>query len=159
MHRVRMPVKYWGVLPTLSWFLKLLQCVAVAPSIVVAIALPSHRPSPPLLVDCCILPQCALLPWQEGVAVVAEWRRYKKLSNSLVVTRWTPRMPVNPTHTIGGTQHVGWVLGEGGVSLACCVCHHALCGGTSADDSGSFVIVFKHGRYFFWVEDPSIPQI
>ncbi len=25
MHRVRMPVKYWGVIPTLSWLLGLLQ--------------------------------------------------------------------------------------------------------------------------------------
>ena len=69
--------------------------------------------------------------------------------NSLVVMRWTSRMPVNPTHTIEGTWRVGWVLGEGGVSLASRVCSHASCGGTSADDSGSFVMVFKHGGYFF----------
>jgi hypothetical protein len=25
MHKVRMPVKYWGVIPTLSWLLGLLQ--------------------------------------------------------------------------------------------------------------------------------------
>jgi hypothetical protein len=31
--------------------------------------------------------------------------------------------------------------------LACRVCPHASCGGTSADDSGSFVMVFKHGGY------------
>ncbi len=93
------------------------RCVAVTPSIAIAVALPLRCPLPPLLVDCCLLPQRAVLPWQEGVAMVAEWQRYKKLSNSLVVTRWLPRMPVNPAHTIGGTQHVRWVLGEGGVGM------------------------------------------
>ena len=52
-------------------------------------------------------------------------------------------MPVNPAHTIGGTRHVGWVLREGEVSLAGRVCPHASCGGTSADNSRSFIMVFK----------------
>ena len=68
--------------------------------------------------------------------------------NYPVVTRWPPRTPVNPTHRIGVTLHVVGVLGVGGVSLACRVCPHASCGGTSADDSGSFVMVFKHWGYF-----------
>jgi hypothetical protein len=38
---------------------------------------------------------------------------------------------------------LGGVLGEGGESLAGRVCPHTLCGGTSADDSGSFIMVFK----------------
>ncbi len=40
-------------------------------------------------------------------------------------------------------------LVEERVSLAGHVCPHVLCGGTSADDSGSFIMVFKHGGYIF----------
>ena len=77
-------------------------------------------------------------------------RQLEKLSNSLVVTQSPLPMPVNPTHTIGGTRCIGVVLGEGQVSLVNRVCPHALRGGTSADDSRSFVMVFKHVGYFFW---------
>ena len=58
-----------------------------------------------------------------------------------MVTRWPPRTPVNPVHTIGGTRRVRGVLGEGGVSSVRRVCPHMLRGGTSADDSGRFAIV------------------
>ena len=38
------------------------RCVAVAPSIAIAVVLPSRCPLPPSLVDCCFLPQRVLLP-------------------------------------------------------------------------------------------------
>jgi hypothetical protein len=57
------------------------------------------------------------------------------------VTRWSPRTPVNPTDTIGGTRGVRGVLREGEVSSVRRVCPHASRGGTSADDSGRFAIV------------------
>ncbi len=58
-----------------------------------------------------------------------------------MVTRWPPRTPVNPAHTIGGMRGVRGVLGEGGVSLVRRVCPHASRGGTFADDSRRFAIV------------------
>ena len=40
-------------------------------------------------------------------------------------------------------------LGRGRGVLGLLLCPHASCGGTSADDGGSFVMVFKHKGYFF----------
>jgi hypothetical protein len=62
-------------LPTIAApLLRPLHCrrVAILPSIAVAVVLLLRCPSPPSLVDCCLLPQRALLSQQEGVAMVVE---------------------------------------------------------------------------------------
>ncbi len=65
----------------------------------------------------------------------------EKSSNSAVVTRWPTQTPMDPVHTIKGRGLVRDVLGEGRVSLVCCLCPHMSRGSTSADDSGRLIMV------------------
>ena len=86
----------------------------------IAIALSSRCPL--LLLSCCHHDvhhhHCWLIVvFYPSTRCSCRVRRIQKLSNSLVVTRWPPWMPVNSTHMIGGTRRVGWVLGEGGVGM------------------------------------------
>jgi hypothetical protein len=65
----------------------------------------------------------------------------KELLICQVVMHWPLQMPANLSHTIVDRRHIGRVLGEGWASLVCCIFPHSLLGGTSADDSGRFVII------------------